>query len=177
MAEGIVGGQEEPGVAAGLHYRFSGSVGERPGVIGPVDRVRSAFGAGEIRGCRAGDEKYLVLVAYDLVHCERNRGRRHVDDHVDLIDVDPGAHHVRADVWLVLVVGADDFDFHAFGGGAEILDRHPRRNDGALTAEIGISPRHVVHDADLDGSVSVLRLRAAAPEHDRERRETEQSLH
>jgi hypothetical protein len=75
------------------------------------------------------------------------------------------------------MIGTDDFDFHAFGGGAEILDRHPRRNDGALAAEIGIRPRHVVHDADLDASVAILRLCAAAPEHDRERRETEQSLH
>src|SRR5262249_7356025 len=159
--EGIVGGQEEPGVATGLHDRFSGSVGERPGVIGPVDRIGSAFGAGQIRRRRAGDQKYLVLVAYDLVHCECNRGRPYVDDHVDLVDVDPRAHDVRADVRLVLVVGADDFDFHAFGRGAEILDRHPGRDDGALATEIGVSPRHVVHDADLDASVAILRLGAA----------------
>src|SRR5262249_59330851 len=104
--------------------------------------------------------KYLVLVAHDLVHCERNRRCRHVDDHIDLVDVDPGAHDVRADVGLILVVGADDFDFHAFGGGAEIFDRHPRRNNGALAADIAITPRHVVHDADLDGSVAILRLGA-----------------
>src|SRR5262249_10281416 len=121
--------------------------------------------------------EYLVLVAYDLVHCECNRGRRHVDDHIDLIDVDPRAHDVRADVRLVLVVGADDFDFHAFGGGGEILDRHPGRKDGALAAEIGIRSRHVVHDADLDASVAILCLNAAAPEHDRECREGEQSFH
>ena len=177
VAERIIGGEEEPRIAAGLHDRFSGPVGERPGVVGPVDRVGGAFRTGEIRGRRAGDEKYLILVAHDLVHGERDRGRRHVDDHVDLVDVDPGPHHVRTDVRLVLMVRADDLDLHAFGGSAEILDRHARRDHGALSAEIGIGPRHVVHHADLDGSVGVLRLCAATPEHDRDRRESEQSLH
>src|SRR6266851_410526 len=111
VTEGIIGGEEEPRVAAGLHDRFAGAVGERPGVIGPVDRIGSAFGAGQIRGRCAGDEKYLVLVAYDLVDCERNGGRRHVDDYIDLVDVDPGAHDVRADVRLVLMIGTDDSTF------------------------------------------------------------------
>src|SRR5262249_17739094 len=99
------------------------------------------------------------------------------DDHIDLIDVDPRAHDVRADVRLVLMVGADDFDFHTFGRGAEILDRHPGRNDGALAAEIGIRPRHVVHDADLDASVAILRLGTAGTGRGRERREAEKSVY
>jgi hypothetical protein len=37
--------------------------------------------------------------------------------------------------------------------------------------------RHVVHDADLDGAVGVLRLRPGAPEGDRERRETDEPFH
>src|SRR6476619_6102984 len=33
VTEGVVGGQEEPGVAAGLHDRLPGAVGQRPGVV------------------------------------------------------------------------------------------------------------------------------------------------
>ena len=126
VTEGIVGGEEEPGVAAGLHDRLAGAVGERPGVVGPVDRVGRAFGAGQVGGGRARDQEHLVLVPDDLVDRERDRRGRHVDDDVDLVDVDPRAHDVGADVRLVLVVGADDLDLHALGGGAEILDRHAR---------------------------------------------------
>ena len=157
--EGVVGGEEEPGVAAGLHDRLAGAVGQRPGVVGPVDRVRRALRAGQVGGGGARDQEHLVLVAHDLVDRERDRGGRHVDDHVDLVDVDPGAHDVRADVRLVLMVGADDLDLHALGGGAEILDRHARGDHRALAAQVGIGARHVVQDADLDDAVGVLRVR------------------
>src|SRR5262249_54048752 len=95
----------------------------------------------------------------------------------NLVGVDPRAHDVRADVRLVLMVGADDLNLHAPGGGAEILDRHARRDHRALAAQVSIGARHVVHDADLDGAVGVLRLRAGAPEGDRERRETDEPFH
>jgi len=39
VPEGIVGGEEEPGVPARLHDRRPGAVRERPGVVGPVDGV------------------------------------------------------------------------------------------------------------------------------------------
>ena len=177
VAEGIVGGQEEPRIPAGLYNRFSRPVREGPGVVGPVDRVGGAFRAGQVRGRRTRHKKYFVLVAHDFVHCERHRGGRHVDDHVDLIDVNPGPRDVRADVRLVLMVGADDFDLHAFGGRAKILDRHPCCDDRALPAQIGIGPGHVVHHADLDCSVRILSLRRAAPECDGERRQSDQPFH
>src|SRR5262249_23324743 len=62
-------------------------------------------------------------------------------------------------------------------GGAEILDRHARRDHRALAAQVGIGARHVVHDADLDGAVGVLRLRPGAPEGDCERRDTDEPFH
>ena len=117
------------------------------------------FGAGQIGGGGAGDQEHLVLVAHDLVDRERDRGGRHVDDHIDLVDVDPGAHDVGSDVRLVLVVGADDLDLHALGGGAEILDRHAGGDHRALAAQVGVGARHVVHHADLDGAVGILRER------------------
>src|SRR5712692_1943301 len=175
--EGVVGGQEEPGIAAGLHDRGAGAVGERPGVVGPVDGVGGALRAGQIGGGGARDQKHLVLLAHDLVDRERDRGGRHVDDHVDLVGVDPGAHDVRSDVRLVLVVGADDLDLEALGGGAGVLDRHAGGDHRAWAGQVGIGTRHVVHDADLDGAVGVLRLRGRTPEGERERGETDQPFH
>src|SRR5665647_93802 len=48
IAEGIVGREEEPGVATRLHHRLAGAVGQHPGVIGPVHGVGIALRPGEI---------------------------------------------------------------------------------------------------------------------------------
>jgi hypothetical protein len=71
-------------------------------------------------------------------------------DHVDAVAVDPFARFLRADVRLILVVGADDLDLLAEHRAAEVLDRHLRRDHRALAAQIGVEPRHVGQDADLD---------------------------
>jgi hypothetical protein len=142
-----------------------------------MDGVRGAFLAGQVGGGCAGDQEHLVFVAHDLIDRECDRGGRHVDDHVDLVDINPRTHDVRPNVRLVLMVGADDLNLHALGGRAKILDRHARRDHRALAAQVGIGARHVVHDADLDGAVGVLRLRPETPEGDRERRETDEPSH
>ena len=56
MAEGVVGGEEEPGVAAALDDRLAGAVGQRVGVVGPVDGGRRAGSLGQIGRGRAGDD-------------------------------------------------------------------------------------------------------------------------
>ena len=112
MAEGVIGGQEEPGVAAGLHHRLAGAVGQHPGVVGPVHGVGVALRPGEVGGRRAGDDEHLVLGGGDLAHRQRHAGIRHVDDHVDLVDVVPLVGDLRADVRLVLMVAADQLDLH-----------------------------------------------------------------
>ena len=177
MAEGVIRGQEEPAVAAGLHQRLAGAVGERPGVVGPVDRIGRALRTGQIRGGRARNQEHLVLFANDLADGERDRGGRHVDDDVDLVDVDPGARDVGADVGLVLMVGADDLDLHAFLLAAEILDRHLRGDDGAGTGDVGIKPRHVVQDADLGHIVGGLGVRRAAGKRAGDGGNAEKTLH
>src|SRR3546814_2213649 len=48
VAEGVVGCQEEPGVATGLDHRTAGAVGQRPGVVCPVDGMRRAGLAGDV---------------------------------------------------------------------------------------------------------------------------------
>jgi hypothetical protein len=75
------------------------------------------------------------------------------------------------------VIGADDLDLHPLLGGAEILDRHPRGHHRSLAAEVGIGARHVVHHADPDDTIGVLRLRNAAGDDQRERGEAQQLFH
>jgi hypothetical protein len=64
----------------------------------------------------------------ERVDGERDAGVRHVDDDVDLVDVDPLTRDVRADVRLVLVVGGDHLDLPALGQ----RDRNPRPPSAAM---------------------------------------------
>ena len=89
VAEGVVGGEEEPGLAAGLHDRLAGAVGERPGVVGPVDGVGRALVPVRSEAAAPETRNTLFFSRDDLVDGERHRRVRHVDDHVDLVDVDP----------------------------------------------------------------------------------------
>ena len=110
--------------------------------------------------------KTLFFVAHDVVHGQRHRGRRHVDDHVDLIDIKPLAGNGRADVWLVLVIGPDDLDLQSLLRGTNVLDRHARGRDCSRPGDIGIEAGHIVHDADLDDAVShLLSASRAAGQH------------
>ena len=154
VAEGVVGGQEEPGVAARLHDRAAGAVGEHPGVVGPVDGVGRAGLAGQVRGRRAGDQERLALVLGDLVDGERHARVRHVDDDVDLVDVVPLARDRRSRC-------------PACSGGrrrrtSTLMPRFSmpessiaisRRRDGAGAGKVGVEARHVGQHADLDGVV------------------------
>ena len=103
MTEGIVGGEEEPGVAAGLDQRLAGAVGEHPGVVGPVDGVGRAFRSGEIGDAAPETRNTLFFSRADLVDGKRHAGIRHVDDHVDMIDVVPLPRDIGADIRLVLM--------------------------------------------------------------------------
>ena len=70
LPEGVVGNDEEPGVAAGLHDCLAGAVGQCPGVVGPVHRVRRAGLAREVGCPGAGIQEDLVLRADDVVDGE-----------------------------------------------------------------------------------------------------------
>ena len=166
-AEGVVGGQEEPGVAAGLDQRLPVPLGQHVGVVGPVHGVGRALRVGEIGGRRAGIDVDAVLFLDDVVDGERHAGVRHVDDDVDLVDIEPLPRDVGADIGLVLVIAGDDVDLPALGGQAGILDRHLRGQRRAGPAEIGIETGLVGQRADLDGLVlrkrETRRRRAPAP--------------
>ena len=155
VAEGVVGGQEEPGVAAGLDDRAAGAVGEHPGVVGPVDGVGRAGLAGQVGRRRAGVEEglasspcviWLTASATDEVGTSTITSTLSVSYHC--------AGDARADVGLVLVVGRDDLDLHALAR----RRRSPRppccaASDRARAGEVGVEARHVVQHADLDDVV------------------------
>ena len=47
MAEGVIGGDEEPGIAAAGDDRPAGGVRQHPGVVDPVHRIRRTLRAGQ----------------------------------------------------------------------------------------------------------------------------------
>ena len=91
----------------------------------------------------------LFLLAGDMADRQRHAGVRHVDDHVDLVDVVPLVGDLRTDVRLVLVIAADHLDFHVGMVLGEVGDRHLGGRDRARSADIGVEARHVAQHADL----------------------------
>jgi hypothetical protein len=138
ISEGVVGGEKEPGIAAGLYHRLAGAMSQRPCVIDPVNGVGIAFRSCEVRRRRASRQEQLVFLAGNLAHGERDTGIHHLEDHVDLFHVKPGVDDVRADIRLVLMIGTDDLDLDTLCGGAEIFDRQLRRRNGTGTSDVRI---------------------------------------
>jgi hypothetical protein len=91
LAEGVIGGEEEPGIAARLDDRLSRAMGEHIRVVGPVDCVWGAGLAGQVGGRRSGIEVDSVLLFDDVIDGEPDAGIGHVGDHVDLVFVEPFA--------------------------------------------------------------------------------------
>ena len=86
MAEGVVGGDEEPGVAALLDQRAAGAVGERIGVVGPV-HARSGEQALPVRSDEAAPEIRKTLFFSCATSCTASATRRgrHVGDRIDAV--------------------------------------------------------------------------------------------
>ena len=147
---GIVHGDEEPGVGAGLHQRAARRDRERVRVIGPVEAVGRAGRAGQRRRRRGHDDIDLFPLGGDSLHRKRDRGQGEVGDHVDAFDVIPAARDGGGEIKLVLVVGVDQLDLLAEHAAAEILDRHFRGFDRPLAVKIGVCSGLIGENADLD---------------------------
>ena len=154
MAEGIIGHDEEPGLAARGDERRCGSRGQRIGVERPLEAGRRAVLAGEIgRACQRKQHD-LVPRARHALHRECDRGDRHIHDRVYSVLVEPARGDGDADIRLALMVR--DADFHAPPEhGAGILGRHSRGDDRAL---LGLLE---AEHADLDGAGRLLRPRTS----------------
>jgi len=152
-AEGVIGGQEEPGIAAGLGQRLAGAVGEHVGVIGIGNGVGVAGLAGEVGARSAVVEQDGVLFLHHVADGKRHAGIRRIGDRIDLLFVDPLPRDIHADVRLVLVIAADHVDLPALRGQTGILHRHLDGHHCVGTTDVGIKARHVAQYADLDDLV------------------------
>ncbi len=165
-AEGVVGGDEEPGVLAALDHRLAGDVGQRIGVVGPVHGVGRAGDAGDVGTAAAGIDVDLVLLARQRRDWQRDRRGRHVEDRIDLVVVIPVAGDADADVGLVLMVSGHHLDRLALYLAAVIFDRHLDCRQRTLAGGVGVKARHVREYADLDDIVGNLGLCRAARQGD-----------
>jgi len=159
VAEGVIGGEEEPGVVAGLDHGGGGAVGERVIVVGVMDRHRRARLVGDAHRGGPVEHDDLVLVFGDFDRGERRRGGRDVHERVDVLGVEPFPRDIGGIVRLVLMIRGDDLDRLAQHLAAEILGRHPGRGHCADAGDVGIEARHVLDHPDLHHAVGDLFLR------------------
>ena len=162
VAEGVVGGQKEPVLAAALRDRAGRHVGERVGVIHIVHGAGHAQVVGQAVDAGAVEDDDLVLLLGDFEHRERGCGHGHVHERIDLASVEPFARLAGRDVGLVLVIGGDQFDLLAQHLASEIIDGHLHRRDRAGAGDVGEWPRQIGDHAethDVVGDLRVLRLR------------------
>ena len=149
LAEGVVGGEEEPAVEARLDGGKPGDVGLREGVEHIMHGVGTAGLVGEPDRAGAVEDDDLVARFGDLAGGERGGGRRHVADHLDALVVEHVAGDVGGKIGLVEMVGRDDLDLAAEHLAAEILRRHLRRGLAAGAGDVGIEAGHVEDAAEF----------------------------
>ena len=153
MPERVVDGDEEPSVEplGDLGARKAGA--ERVAVMEPRRLGGGAVLAGEVGGADGARDRDAVALLGDSFHCQRHGGIGEVDDHVDVIDVEPSAYDGDADIRLVLVIADRHLDGLAEHAPAHVLDRHAGRDHRAGATETGIDARLVVEHTDFDDAL------------------------
>ena len=159
MAEGVVDGDEEPGIAPLRHDRLGETRGQRVAVINPGGFIRRAGLAGKGGAADRARNGDAVFLGGELLDRKRHRRIVEADRHVDLADLEPLAGNRGADIGLVLMIGEHDLDRLAEHRAAGILDRHARGDHRARAAQIGIETGLIVEHADPDDIVGDLRVR------------------
>ena len=149
LSEGIVGGQEEPAVEAGLDGRKPRHIGLPIRIVGVVHGVGTARLVGERDRGRSVENDELVACFCDLARGKRRCGSRDIEDHLHALVVEHVARQAGRDVGLVEMVGDDDLDLAAEHFAAEILHRHLRRGLAAGPGDVGIEPGHVENAAEF----------------------------
>jgi hypothetical protein len=158
MAEGVIGSDEVPALAAVFHDAVGHAGGIGIGVVGPVHAVGRAGLARQVGGACAGEDHHALHLAGQVLHRQCDRGVGHVQDQVHLVILVPAARGRHADVDLVLVVGRDHFDGLAQHGAAEILDGHLHGFHAKLAGQVGHHAGLVAQHADLHDVIGYLGL-------------------
>src|SRR5258708_9493445 len=72
VTESIVRRQKEPAVVLTLDHRLARDIGERIGILGPVNSVRRTRRPGKIRRARARHDENSIFLARNMLHSERD---------------------------------------------------------------------------------------------------------
>ena len=147
-AEGVIGGNEEPGLAALLDDGAGRAIAERGGVVGVVDGVGRAIDARERGAARADGEEGNFFRRRNLGHGDAHAGVRSAEHQGQAVLIGPFAKLGRADIRLVLMIDAEHRDLFAEHRAAEIGDGHVDGVDAGLAHDVRIDARHVVDIAD-----------------------------
>ena len=148
----VVGIDQEPGFQTLVDQWHAGDAGQRVIVPGPLHADVGTELGRQVQRPRRREQDLLVALLRQIEHRRGDRRGLDLDEAVHLVDVDPAAGDLRADVRLVLVIGGDHFGF-ALRSLVEFLDRHLRAEHGARALEVRVDARHVVHDADAQSAV------------------------
>ena len=151
VAEGVVGGDEEPGLAPRLDQCAAVGARQHVGVERPVHRGRRAALAGQVGGARAGDQEHLVLLPRNLRDREADGAVRHIDDRVHASLVEPCARDAGADIGLVLMVGLQHLDRQPRKSGRRLRRRLLRAGDRAGAGGVAIRTGQIGQHAEANG--------------------------
>ena len=156
LADREVGHDEEPAPGALLRHRVDEGARLGRGVDAPLHAGRRAALAGELGRRRHRGEEQPVLFESHALDGDRRRRGRHVDDHVDALDIVPLLRELDREVGLRLHIGRDHLDLLADHGAAEILGRQARGHHRALAHRGRGETGEIGEDADLHHRVARL---------------------
>ncbi len=161
MAERVVNREKEPAVAALLDHREPGTVRERIGVVGVVNRLRAAAFVGEARGAGPVQDDDLVALLGDILGRECCGRGRDVDERVELVAIEPLGGLGAGDLRPVQVIRDQHLDRLAEDPAADILDGHPGGGPAAGPGHVRVRTGHVQNEPDLHGAIRnlICRLR------------------
>ncbi len=159
LAEGIVGGEEEPGLKTRLDGGEPGGVRLPKRVVGIMHGVGTAGLVAETDRGRARVHHDLVARFRDLAGGKRGRGRRHVVQHLDALVIEHVARDAGGKVGLVEMIGGDDLDLASQHLAAKILHRHLRSGLRTRPGDICVKPGHVENAAELERRLALRQCR------------------
>src|SRR5690554_3417400 len=143
MSESVVGGQHEPAVTTLIDDGSGGAVGQRIGIIGPVDMVRRAVLVGDTRRrCIVDDTQTIILFNYTS-RGDNYRGGYQTGYQINVTRVVPFTHGIGAHVGAVAVVGTENFNRGFVNAAAEVPDSHTQRIQATRPGQVTIVTGHV----------------------------------
>ena len=150
MAEGVVGRQEEPTLAAFVRHGGTRALGQGGGIEGVVHGVGAALLIGQRGRARAVVDEDALFFLSNLGHGQGRVGVRAAKDQADALGVYPFADLAGREVGPVLVISREQLDGLAQDLAAKVVDGHLYGRGSVPAFDIGVEAGHVGDEADLD---------------------------